>query len=285
MSVDSKFKPMLAGKAEDLSKINFPVMVSPKLDGIRCLIIDGVAYSRKMLPLPNKELQERASQYKDRNYDGELLCPSFDFNYVQSKIMSRRCQISGCYYYVFDTISDRIYYERILDIGKSDDFKINFVGCKLVKSKRELDTYLQECLREGFEGAMIRQPDSPYKFGRSTEKEQYLLKLKVFHDTEGVVVDFKERLHNTNEQEKDNVGNAKRSSKKAGMELTGMLGSLELDYNGKRVSVGSGFDDEQRKSLWKNRENLIGKVVTFKYQELSKYGVPRFPVFMRFRED
>jgi DNA ligase-1 len=282
--MDPKFKPMLAGRAEDLSKIRYPIIATEKLDGIRCLIIDGVAYSRKMLPLPNRRLQEIASRYKDKHYDGELLCPGEDFNFIQSKIMSEDGDLQGCYYYVFDTISERAYLERIIDIGQSDNFKKS-LGFKTIGSEQQLEEYLQICLRNGFEGAMIRQPDSPYKFGRSTEKEQYLLKLKVFHDTEGVVVGFKERLHNTNEQEKDELGNTKRSSKKAGMVATNTLGSLELDMNGVTVSVGSGFDDAQRQDFWNRRDELHGKTVTFKYQELTKYGVPRFPVFMRFRED
>lgn len=277
---------MLAGKASDLSKIDYThgLIATPKLDGIRCLIIDGVAYSRKMLPLPNKELQERASKYKVHDYDGELLFPREDFNYAQSRIMSTDGNLIGCYYYVFDTISEKTYLERTLDIGQNDNFKKK-LEFKTITSEEQLNIYLQECLREGCEGAMIRQPDSPYKQGRSTEKEQYLLKLKVFEDTEGVVIGFKERLHNTNEKEKDELGNAKRSSKKTGMEATDTLGSLELDMNGVIVSVGSGFDDAQRKDFWSRRDELLGKTVTFKFQELSKYGVPRFPVFKCFRED
>lgn len=282
--MDPKFKPMLAGKAEDLSKIRYPIIATEKLDGIRCLIIDGVAYSRKMLPLPNRQLQEMASRYKDRNYDGELWYVHEDFNFTQSKIMSEDGDLRGCHYYVFDTISEKPYLERIIDIGENDNFKKS-LEFKTIGSEQQLEEYLQICLRNGFEGAMIRQPDSPYKFGRSTEKEQYLLKLKVFHDTEGIVIGFKERHHNTNELEKDELGNAKRSSKKAGMVATNTLGSLELDMDGVVVSVGSGFDDTQRQDFWNRRDELLGKTVTFKYQELTKYGVPRFPVFMRFRED
>lgn len=50
----SAFKPMLAGKApDDLNELTLPVLVSPKLDGIRCVMHEGVALSRKLKPIPN----------------------------------------------------------------------------------------------------------------------------------------------------------------------------------------------------------------------------------------
>ena len=45
-----QIKPLLACE-EPLDDVKFPVYVSTKLDGIRCLIIDGVAYSRSLKPI------------------------------------------------------------------------------------------------------------------------------------------------------------------------------------------------------------------------------------------
>jgi len=62
---------------------------------------------------------------------------------------------------------------------------------------------------------------------------------------------------------------------------TGMLGALECKLpNGKRFDVGSGFNMDQRRKPPK-----IGSVITFKFQELSNSGIPRFPVFLRLRTD
>jgi hypothetical protein len=62
---------------------------------------------------------------------------------------------------------------------------------------------------------------------------------------------------------------------------TGMLGALECKLpNGKRFDVGSGFNMDQRRKPPK-----IGSVITFKFQELSNNGIPRFPVFLRIRTD
>ena len=60
-----------------------------------------------------------------------------------------------------------------------------------------------------------------------------------------------------------------------------MLGALECELpNGKRFDVGSGFNMDQRRKPPK-----IGSVITFKFQELSNAGHPRFPVFLRIRSD
>lgn len=51
---------------------------SPKLDGLRCIILDGVAYSRSMKPFRNKEIQKFAQEYADEleSMDGELISSS-----------------------------------------------------------------------------------------------------------------------------------------------------------------------------------------------------------------
>jgi len=35
--------------------------------------------------------------------------------------------------------------------------------------------------------------------------------------------------------------------------------------------------DEAKQEMWKNKDSYIGQVATVKFQEKSKYGIPRFP--------
>lgn len=69
----------------------------------------------------------------------------------------------------------------------------------------------------------------------------------------------------------------------------GTLGALVCDYKGNKVSVGSGFSDEDRKRIWQHPEDVIGKVISVKYKEETKNkdgGLSiQFPVFESIRFD
>jgi DNA ligase 1 len=103
----------------------------------------------------------------------------------------------------------------------------------------------------GGEGLMLREPGSLYEAGRSTT----LLKVKSFRDAEARVV--------------DHVPGKGRHK--------GRLGALVVELpDGTSFSVGTGFSDAQR-----NQPPAIGSTITFRYQELTDGGVPRFPSFVR----
>ncbi len=105
----------------------------------------------------------------------------------------------------------------------------------------------------GGEGLMLRQPESLYQAGRSST----LLKVKTFHDAEAVVIAHQ-------------AGQGRHH---------GRLGALLVALpDGTQFRVGSGFTDTQRES-----PPALGSVITFRYQELTDGGVPRFPTFVRTR--
>jgi DNA ligase-1 len=107
----------------------------------------------------------------------------------------------------------------------------------------------------GGEGLMLRQPGSLYEAGRSTT----LLKVKTFHDAEARVV--------------EHLAGAGRHA--------GRLGALLVELpDGKQFSVGTGFSDAAREN-----PPPVGSVITFRYQELTDRGVPRFPSFVRLHAD
>ena len=123
---------------------------------------------------------------------------------------------------------------------------------------RGLDHLREELTRVealGGEGLMLRQPGSRYEAGRSPT----LLKVKTFHDAEAHVV---EHLPGTGRHK-------------------GRLGALRVVLpDGTNFSIGTGFSDAQR-----DKPPAVGSLVTFRYQELSDGGVPRFPSFVGVRQD
>lgn len=277
-------KPLLATKAE-FDKIQYPVLATPKLDGIRCLMVDGIAMSRSMKPIPNKYVQEQLKGL--HGLDGELMLNG-DYNVVQSGIMSQEGE-PEFYYSVFDNWSlDYGYPLRLEDTEwYTEHPHVRFLHPIEITSEEQLLVYLEECLDKGYEGVMIRQPNSKYKFGRSTVNQGILLKIKKFFDDEATIVDITEKMTNMNALEVDELGYAKRSSKKENLVPADTAGSVIVQWQGKefRVGFGPGLDDIFKQTLWDEREERKGELIKFSYQELSKDGVPRFGKMLGFRHE
>lgn len=270
------------------TQVKYPCFIQPKLDGIRCIAINGQAYSRKMKLIPNQFIQDTFKKLNLHGLDGELMVHG-DFNKVQSAVMSEDGE-PDFYYVVYDKWDSSEPYdvrfgEAIREVLRVNSKYVAGIDNGTVEDSTQAVNELNHYIKAGYEGAMLRSFTSPYKQGRSTFKEGYLLKLKKFLDDEAVVIGFEERLHNTNEQERDERGYAKRSSKKEGMVGANTLGSLIVKWKDIEFGVGSGFNDAQRKEIWENKDKYLGKLVTFKFQELSKYGVPRFPTFKWWRKE
>jgi DNA ligase-1 len=283
---------MLAGKLESIADVRFPAYATPKLDGIRCLIVrcpDGasVAVSRKLKLIPNYHVS-MALQACPIGLDGELMVPgATHFGQVTSAIMAHEGQPTF-EYHVFDHFNhDGGYLERVLSLellGLPDFVRV--LTPTVVRSVEELDALNGKYLAAGYEGVMLRSADGPYKHGRSTLREGYLLKLKPWDDAEAEVVGFEERMENTNPQERDELGLAKRSSAKAGQVASGVLGALILRRpDGVEFNVGSGFDDADRERLWADRDALIGRLVKYRFQPTGGKNKPRIPTFLGFRHE
>lgn len=289
------FKPLLAAKA-DMDKLSFPMIASPKIDGIRCLIDhQRGAVSRTFKPIPNDYVRECLNEYlfDIAGLDGELVTYTDgvldDFNTIQSKIMSVDGEPTFLFH-VFDdfTTPSLPYTERISTLyERTRAFPYGGpVPTETVLDMGELarleKQYVEE---ENWEGVMLRRPDGPYKYGRSTVNEAILLKVKRFEDAEAVIVGAVELMRNNNPATINALGHTERASNKENLSPAGTLGALMLDWNGARFEVGTGFDTATRQRLWDNREAIVGKLATFKFQGVGSQGAPRFPVFLGIRFD
>lgn len=284
-------KPLLAATLDDVSALVFPVIASPKLDGIRCLIVKGSALSRTLKPIRNPTVQEYFKGWACCPLDGELICGEHDeqvFNRTSSCVMSGDGDDSWTYW-VFDILTEEGYAERLRTLRTLKDglgAKVKLVPTKLCMNAEQLLEFEAECLARGFEGVMVRDPNGKYKHGRSTVKEGILLKLKRFTDAEAEVIGFEERMHNGNEHVGEGI--TKRSTKKDGLTPAGDLGALvckTLGPDGVVFNIGTGFTAAQRQEIWANRESYLAKLVTFKHFEQGAKDAPRFPVFKGWRSE
>ncbi|CAB3795619.1 ATP-dependent DNA ligase [Pararobbsia alpina] len=291
------FKPNLAATLTKPELIKFPVWASPKIDGIRYVVFDGVAYSRSLKPIPNHFIQQWAKDHADEleACDGELVVGrSTDPNCMQNSMaVMRKDGEPDFTFYVFDLFNLSHYYEtRQEELSwwaeqGADSPRIRVLPHHLVTNTADMATLEAQFLEAGYEGMMIRSPSALYKCGRSTEREGGLVKVKRFRDAEALVVGFVEEMHNTNEAKKDAFGRTERSTEKSGLVGKGTLGALIVRYaddpDGTEFNIGTGFTAAQRAEFWQRQSEIIDCLVTFKYFDHGIKDAPRHPVFKSFR--
>lgn len=292
--MSSKFKPMLAEHAE-MELIHFPMLASTKLDGIRAVVLNGQLLSRKLKPIPNKYTRSLFEHPEYEGLDGELIVGSPTdpkcFNKTTSGVMSEDGE-PEVHFYVFDQIpeycgmnSDTPFSKRYKDLTPLDH--VILVEQQLVSNYEELSSFEEKCLTEGYEGVIIKSPDSPYKYGRSTIREGYMLKIKRYQDSEARILSVEELMSNTNEATINKLGKTERSNHKEGMVPQNTLGALVVEDIKTKVQfhIGTGFDQELRDKLWADKGSLIGKIVKYKYFGYGQVDKPRHPVFLGFRDE
>jgi DNA ligase-1 len=284
---------MLAAKIGrgDLERLHYPLIVQPKYDGIRCLVTEEGAMSRKLKHIPNSYIQNLlCSSRKLIGLDGELIAGE-TYNKTSSAVMSRD-GIPEFTYYVFDLWNEDVpYTERIIKVGMilmdTKFFCIKISPASVAHNADEVLKAFAELDELRCDGVILRDPQGMYKFGRSTVRQQWLMKYKVFDDAEAEVIAVEEMMHNDNEAERDALGYTKRSSHKEGKTPSGILGALVVAdvKSGTVFRIGTGFTQQDRFFLWKERASLIGRTVSYKYQGGGGYEAPRFPTFRGFRDD
>jgi len=288
-------RPMLAAKV-GFAKLEYPCLVSPKIDGIRFLAKGGQLLSRSLKVLPNEYLQYIASDFPD-GIDGEITVGDPTGNDVMQRTTSGVMSISGepeFQFHLFDVWNCKGGYDLRFKVLMHDWVDLNKINpsVKLVQSlpchgQSGLEQYMAKFLFEGYEGAMVRSPYAHYKFGRSTVNEGALLKYKHFLDDEAIVLGFEELLHNDNEAFEGELGQTKRQSLQENMLGMETLGSLKV-YNPnwpKPFNIGTGFDQATRQYIWDRRDQYMGKVVKFRYFATGVKDAPRFPVFLGWRHE
>jgi DNA ligase-1 len=292
------WKPLLAATCDDVEAIQYPVLVSRKLDGIRCTVQNGKLYSRSLKLLPNQFVQDLYSGLPN-GLDGEILlgdpCAEDAYRSTTSLVMSDSKPLDffpgkKIRYYVFDCHNTVDFQTRLNDATRAIQGhpSVQIVQHVTVRSAEELLELEAAWLAEGNEGVMVRSIDGRYKEGRSTVKEGILQKVKRFKDGEALVLSSFEEMENTNEAKTNALGRTERSTAKAGKVGKGTLGGFEVQgitaYEGVVFDIGCGFTKQQREDLWADRKNLVGKVVVFKYFPLGSDTRPRFPVWKGFRD-
>ena len=297
-------KPMLAGKAPaDLADLTYPLLASPKLDGIRMTMIDGKALSRTFKPIPNDYIRNWCEANLPDGIDGELCLRDTTalFREVSSAVM-RKSGEPDFVYAAFDHVAESLDEPFALRVNRMQGcaaiWRSGEAGKHLiilpqspVENVAQLRGFHAGCMAEGYEGTMVRSIDGAYKCGRATTKQGTLLKIKPMDDEEAAIIGFEEQMTNNNAAELDAFGRTKRSSAKGGKVPNGTLGKFRCRFLRDGVEfpcgTGLGLDDALRSEVWGNKGEFLGKIIKVRHQPDPGGRLdgqkPRIPIFVGFR--
>ncbi|KKM94774.1 hypothetical protein LCGC14_1194860 [marine sediment metagenome] len=291
------YLPMLAQSYEKHAKkhLKYPCYVQPKLDGLRCIATkteEGV----KLWFRSGKEITTMAHIVKDLDiimevgdiYDGELYKHGGDFNTFTGAIRANKNLKSEILdqikYHIYDVprikgLTEKDSYEkRMLSLLEIESVKsLKLVSTKRINNFEEAMELYKVFIEQGYEGIMFRNIDMPYEQKRSYN----LLKYKEFIDDEFIIIGAEEGkgilaghigafiCKIEANRVLDNIGGK-----------TYKFNSVEGTVKAKMMGKTSYL-----KHLFNHPEEYMGKPLTIKYQNLSKDGVPRFPVGKTIRFD
>ena len=271
------FAPMLAqdyDKRKD--KVKFPILSQPKLDGIICVVKSDGMWTRngkEIISAPHvyENLKHIFDTQPDLVLDGELYTSNrdVDFNTIISCVRKTKptqadLDLSTQYieYWMYDMLDpNEIDYgyegrcENLFDLKREfnlDPFIYKVIATYELPDAKHVDEQLSHYIEQGFEGQILRDPNSLYENKRSNG----LLKHKTFHDDEFRILSV-------------NEGVGKFANKAATMSFQTPEGvKFDSTINGTM---------EYLEEIWAIKDQLIGKLATVKYFEKTTDGSLRFP--------
>lgn len=306
-------KPMLASDYDE-SKLRFPLLVQPKIDGVRACNLEGVLTGRSLKTHANRYVTTYFTRDLLRGLDGEMAAERETHPDLCRLTTSALNTIEGSpwiLWHVFDYVRDgaeSMSYEKRYELLKqrlaliqAEDAElathIKIVPSKLVHTVDELNAADEAFLDQGYEGTILRDPAGLFKQGRSTPKEGGLLRIKRFIEEEARVYEIEEGQTNLNEAKTNELGYTERSTHQENMAPNGMVGALHctllkdlvvnkkiLGAAGTKIIVSPGrmlHDDRIR--YFQNQDQLIGKVIKFQFFPKGVKDKPRFPTFQSIR--
>lgn len=301
-------RPMRASDVTDESKLRWPKIGLPKIDGVRGVNLSGEATGRSLRKHANRYTTSRFSSALFQGFDGEMAAAEATHPNLCSLTTSALNSEDGepdIKWHLFDFVTETLFhhgYQWRLDVlrRKVEELRhpdLVIVEGKLLSSHGEMLEYEEELLDAGYEGLILRDPLGAYKFGTSTMREQGMLRIKRFIEEDALVTGISEGRKNLNPSKKNLLGRTERSTHKENMVPNGMVGTLhcrllkDMVYRGKTlfeegmdidVSPGKMTDEEARKFM-SHPELLIGNVIKVKVFPRGGKDKPRFPTYQSLR--
>jgi DNA ligase-1 len=263
------------------------VYVNLKIDGIRCFCKvgehpsdihfysrDGKEMEEFLVENIKKDIQSNFQYLRGKILDGEIF--SKHFQKLMRIVNRKRVNMdsimirASCKFAIFDILDSEDDKTKLRERVANMQAIFHHISSNFLTMLRYIPTtndfdliqsIAKNVIEKGNEGLIVKHPFKPYEWKRS--KSWIKFKDKLTEDLK--VIGYFPGETNT--------------------KYENSLGGIILDFQGSELRCGSGFTDEDRETLWKDRESLIGKTVEISYMEATKTGSLRHPVFERFRED
>lgn len=267
-TLEGKLVPMIPDKIDtlalytSLSAIKYPVMVTPKVRGVRCLTLDdGYAVGIDLQRIPNFFIGYELSNYGMGGLDGVItIRGELDKSAIVDKVKDVKA-IVKFEYHVFDlwAMTHNDYDDRAADLARllpvhPRPSMLRVHNPATVHDVDGLVNYWNKCVDDGYDGVMVRQPDGMYTMhGKPAPM--------------GMLDDLS--MHSTG----------------TGTILLGKGGNDRLDSfwvrdrAGNNFYVAHGYTEAQREFFWKTRKQHVGYDLTYRYNPGA--SVPRNPVFVK----
>lgn len=256
--------------ATDIEKvrdgIRYPVLFQEKLNGIRAKwdVEKGILISRQGEPwlesiLPH--IYKKLKDFRGVSFDGELYAPGLKLQQVLERCAVTRiaphedCGVVN--YYIFDTIT-ALHTENRQNVTKSFAQALGFpyVESFGLLNHTAVNGYYNSALKNGAEGAILRQTGHPYIVGRT----EALIKIKPWRTMEVTILKVIEGL-----------------GKLQGTFGTFLVCETMNEANRFFVGGGQGMTNGKRAFYWECRSELPGEVITIRYRDISSAGTPLQP--------
>lgn len=286
-------RPMLAPNKTDYEKITFPKLGSPKLDGFRSFVHDMVPLTRSGEEFPNNFVRATLAGRLLDGLDGELIvgAPNLKETFNNSSGPLRRHEGEPDFkFYLFDdrTEHSNPFSARLMSVHERMSYvnaqnpelaaRLVIVPQVIIEDMGALARFEAECLIQGYEGVMLKDPSGAYKFGRATMNENLLVKVKRFETREAKITAFEIQMHNENEAFKDELGRTKRSEVAEGLRRTDMVGAawVEDDMFPRpfKISLATMTHEEKKHALL-FPEKYVGEICRYTYFPHGVVEVPR----------
>jgi DNA ligase-1 len=295
-------KPMRSVAPDAKYPINYPMLMSRKLDGIRFCKYKGQALSKSLKPIPNHHIRNWIEANVPEGVDGEIISgpPNLETTYGATfKAVMTHDGEPEFSLYVFDLCNmenayaiDRL--QNLESMIRNRDSRIILVEQTMVHNQEQMEKTYDKFLQEGYEGAILKLPTGLYKYGRATPKDQIQLKLKPEEDFEGRILSMYEAMTNENEAFINEVGETERSTHQEHKVPKGMLGGFRIETLLEprvQFDVGPGkMKHQERIDVWneyqKNPSKFVGRLIKYRamgYGEMTN-GAARHPRFYGWRD-